>query len=220
MSFKKCQDCGLKKEMYKGSRCFECFKKHKSEVDKRWRDRNIERKRKRDREYREKNKEKISKKKKERYYSGVTKYCKNCGKIYKRPLNKAKKFCSNNCQFEFWRQYGVRKRENNPAWKNGNHSNTYKNIFLEDIKKKGIDLEKEGCQLCGRVNSLAYDIHHIVFRSECPNHPYLNDPINMIYLCRSCHSRLHYKKNRRKQLVQERGLEDIFNKQLYDKDKD
>lgn len=198
---KVCKDCGEKKVIYKYSRCLECFKKDKSVKDK---------------IYRERNREKLLKKQKEYFKSGPERLCKHCGKPFKSPLKK-RMFCGKFCQYEFWRANGIRKRQNNPAWKNGSHQQTYRRIFLEHCGKEGIDLEVEPCQLCGKINQPAYDIHHIVFRSEAPKHPALNTPINLIWVCRSCHNYLHRsKRQNRKILVDQRGLEKIFNRNLND----
>jgi hypothetical protein len=66
------------------------------------------------------------------------------------------------------------------------------------------------CQHCGINNSFAWETHHIFYRSEMPNHKYLNDPRNLIVLCCECHSWFHEKKDNRNRLVEERGLKQLF----------
>jgi len=83
--------------------------------------------------------------------------------------------------------------------------------FIKYCEENNISLK--GCQLCGNINSI-FDIHHIVFKSETLN-PERDSPINLIYVCRSCHETLHgNKREARRQLVIDRGLEKIFNKKL------
>ena len=66
------------------------------------------------------------------------------------------------------------------------------------------------CQHCGINNSYIWETHHIFYRSEMPNHKYLNDPRNLIVLCCDCHRWFHESKENRKRLVEERGLKQLF----------
>ena len=66
------------------------------------------------------------------------------------------------------------------------------------------------CQHCGINNSYVWETHHIFYRSEMPNHKYLNDPRNLIVLCCECHRWFHEKKDNRNRLVKERGLKELF----------
>lgn len=66
------------------------------------------------------------------------------------------------------------------------------------------------CQYCGINNSFAWETHHIFYRSEMPNHKYLNDPRNLIVLCCECHRWFHESKENRKIIVEERGLKELF----------
>lgn len=66
------------------------------------------------------------------------------------------------------------------------------------------------CQYCGINNSFAWETHHIFYRSEMPNHKYLNDPRNLIVLCCECHRWFHESKENRKRIVEERGLKELF----------
>lgn len=68
------------------------------------------------------------------------------------------------------------------------------------------------CQYCGTSNSIAFEVHHIVYRSEAPHHPNLHNPINLILLCREHHKWFHSKKDRRDELIIERCLWEIFPK--------
>ena len=80
--------------------------------------------------------------------------------------------------------------------------NTYGYIFCQ---KRG----------CGKSRSYKFEVHHIVFRSERPDHPMLHDKLNLIIVCSDCHNQkpnsFHNKKDERNYLMLERGLDKIFN---------
>ena len=86
-------------------------------------------------------------------------------------------------------------------------------------KKHRIDLiqdqiEEHGftfCEACKRSNAFKFEVHHLIFRSEAPNHENLHDKINLIILCSECHRDYHTDKALRIPLVQERGLKELFN---------
>lgn len=66
--------------------------------------------------------------------------------------------------------------------------------------------------LCERCKAVAVDIHHIVYRSEAPNHELLDHPVNLIAVCRSCHEYYHSDKSNRQELADNRQLAIIFDK--------
>ncbi len=66
------------------------------------------------------------------------------------------------------------------------------------------------CQLTGRSDCLKYETHHIIFRSEKPNHPFLHKKINLIIIGIGTHNEFHKNKWMRNDLVKERGLDKIF----------
>lgn len=70
------------------------------------------------------------------------------------------------------------------------------------------EFEYNFCEKCGRTGYV--DSHHIVYRSEVPEHPQLHDIINRILVCRKCHDWFHLRKLHREYLVIERGLRNIF----------
>jgi len=74
------------------------------------------------------------------------------------------------------------------------------------------------CKRCGGDQWLAN--HHIVYKSEAGWHSQINNPANLILLCQPCHKWYHDDKKRRQDLVDERGLVDIFGKRiiLFDKE--
>lgn len=178
--------------------CYDCFKKYKSECDKR---------------YRDKYKEKLLKKKRDWYYSGKNYICEECGKEFKRGVKR--EFCSRRCAYNYWKKNGIRKEKNNPMWKNGSDGGTIKKRYREYLEEKGFNPEMTGCEICKDRNAMVYDLHHIIWRSEMPNHSKLHDPRNIIYVCRSCHMYLHRNKRvAREKLVRERKLEELFDTKL------
>lgn len=72
------------------------------------------------------------------------------------------------------------------------------------------------CEDCKRSDRIL-ERHHIVFRSEKPNHPNIHDKKNLILLCRSCHNRYHDKKGTRNELVIARELHLIFGNDILEK---
>lgn len=72
-------------------------------------------------------------------------------------------------------------------------------------------IEDPHCEHCG-IPTQSLDLHHIFYRSEVPNHEFLNNPINLLWVCRVCHEWFHENKDNRKKIAEERGLYDIFSK--------
>lgn len=67
------------------------------------------------------------------------------------------------------------------------------------------------CQTCNTTSSFKFHCHHIMFRSEKPNHPMLHHKRNLIIVCDSCHNNYHGDKEaQRGVLVIERGLIQLF----------
>lgn len=64
---------------------------------------------------------------------------------------------------------------------------------------------------CGKSSAYKFEVHHIVFRSEKPEHPYLHSKKNLIIVCDKCHNLFHNKKSIRNPLLKRRKLNQIFN---------
>jgi hypothetical protein len=172
--------------------CEACFKLKKSQQDKKYRDKNIE---------------KLREKKKQYYLlGGKKKVCPVC----KIEHNKATtRFCSNKCYFKYEKVSRVGKK--NPAWKNAKHPQTYNKLYFDYMyNTKGLLPDEIGCEICKITNGTIFDRHHIIFKSEKYNHKELNNPLNIIQVCRSCHLKLHSKNIKRKIYIEERGLEKLF----------
>jgi 5-methylcytosine-specific restriction endonuclease McrA len=54
------------------------------------------------------------------------------------------------------------------------------------------------------------DRHHIIFKSEAGWHKEINNPLNIVQCCRSCHLKFHSKNLDRSPLILERGLDKLF----------
>jgi len=80
-------------------------------------------------------------------------------------------------------------------------------ITTEQVEKYGYTF----CQFCETSNCFKFHVHHIVFRSERPQHPNLHGVENLIIVCNKCHDKLHNNKALRNKLLIERNLNKIFN---------
>lgn len=125
--------------------------------------------------------------------------CKSCGKPFYKKIT-TDKYCSYSCASK------------------GKHtikSISSSNKYYSKVRQLLIDkyLDEQGyytCENCGISSSVPMDIHHIFYRSEVPNHKYLNDPRNLIMCCRGCHEYFHYSKDNRKDIAEKRGLYELF----------
>lgn len=91
-----------------------------------------------------------------------------------------------------------------------------------DALKREIRAEKGWlvCQRCGRdLEGLAVHCHHIVFRSEKPNHEFLHDKRNLVIVCPECHEWYHESKGNRDQIVADRKLNLLFGDDVLNKSK-
>jgi 5-methylcytosine-specific restriction endonuclease McrA len=138
--------------------------------------------------------------------------CFNCKKTY---IGYKSKFCSKKCMYESSKK--TRLGKNNPAYRNGNYCG--KKIGTRQTggracKKYRKDfIEKNGylfCEICKTSSSLRFEVHHLIFRSEAPNHKNLHKEPNLILTCIACHNKLHKKKSNRDKIVKERELYKLF----------
>jgi len=84
--------------------------------------------------------------------------------------------------------------------------------FINHLEDKHNDfIEKIGCERCGKTNAFKYEFHHIMFKSNYGWHDEINNPRNLLYLCKKCHQWYHEKKDRRQHLIKERNLDKLFN---------
>jgi hypothetical protein len=158
-----------------------------------------------------------------------TKTCNHCSSVFN-PYTSLDKFCSANCRVENqkskrsrrWNSESTQKMigENNPAFRNGMYARSTSRtgegmkLFLRNRNEMREEMMgKYGhllCEHCNTTQTLRFEMHHIVYRSEKPNHPNLHDKINLINLCIQCHNDYHKSKLMRENLIVERNLIKIF----------
>lgn len=202
----KCKFCNedLLKKTYNQTYCnkVECRKKAKSIISKN--------------DY-EKHRERCKNNAKKLRYTRV---CDNCWLDFK-SYNKTKIVCSDKCYRE--RMSKNRIWEWNPAYRNWiytkwwdkNSIRTYKESKFQRVcKEMNNEMVNKCwyrfCEFCWVNNSLRWEHHHIVFRSERPRHINLHDKENIIHLCIKCHNEFHKNKNIRNNILKERWLDNIF----------
>ncbi len=85
------------------------------------------------------------------------------------------------------------------------------NKHRDEMIQKQIDIQGYNfCQNCYTSKSFMFSVHHIIFRSEVPNHKELHNKKNLIILCQKCHDSFHENKESRGSLVEKRGLKSLF----------
>lgn len=142
--------------------------------------------------------------------------CQVCGKQFDPYGLRKMKYCSLKCYFQH--EKTSRKGKGNPAYRNGSrvagkiqrnaggrNCEKYRNNFL--YKNRYLFCENCGVNING---TMRFEVHHIVFRSEKPNHKNLHNQKNLVLLCIKCHNLFHKKKSIRNELFIERGLSELF----------
>jgi len=157
------------------------------------------------------------------------KICKYCGKEFT-PYTSLDKFCSANCRVNDtkskrsrnWNKDKVDKIKGvkNPCYRNGNYAAGIKRsgigqrLFTKNAKEiESLMISNVGykyCEHCQTSIGLRYERHHIIFRSEKPNHTNLHNKENILILCVKCHNEFHKIKGLRNNIVEERNLDAIF----------
>lgn len=67
------------------------------------------------------------------------------------------------------------------------------------------------CIKCKRSSGFyKLHVHHLVYRSEAPNHPHLHSKANLYICCNECHDKFHQNKPIRESILEERGLRELF----------
>ena len=153
----------------------------------------------------------------------MSKECKNedCENIFVQ-YKSTDKYCSYNCASKYYKPLNrtFLKNYNTPISK----KQTVKKIAFEKeflISKKQIQkniIETYGevcCEKCYTKKSISFSTHHIIYRSEKPNHKELNNPLNLIYLCYECHESYHKNKKSRNELISFRELDKVFNEPIW-----
>lgn len=158
-----------------------------------------------------------------------SKICNVCGKLFE-PYTSLDKFCSANCRINNqkskrsfnWTENQTQKRfgENNPAYRNGTFMRGRKKITVGEriFIKNSKELKQEMindfgfiyCENCNTAKSLRFESHHLIYRSEKPEHENLHKKVNLIILCIKCHNEFHRHKSLRNEIVNARHLENLF----------
>lgn len=165
-----------------------------------------------------------------------TKICGVC-KVEFKPYTSLDKFCSANCRVENqkskrcrrWSAESTEKRigKNNPAYRNGMYTRASdktaegSRLFLRIRNGMRERMKNEHgfiyCERCGTTSTYQFEMHHVVYRSEKPNHPHLHDERNLINLCMECHNWFHKAKENRSILVETRKLYELFGEDVRNK---
>lgn len=164
------------------------------------------------------------------------KECKFCKKSFK-PYTTLDKFCSAKCRVDKkkskrsynWSEESVKKitGKKNPAYRNGMYckSNNKTAIGQKEFIRNSKEIKQEiindfgyiHCQDCKTNNSLRFETHHIIYRSEKPLHENLHKKENLIVLCIKCHNEYHKHKSKRNDLVKNRELNILFGNDVLNK---
>ena len=164
------------------------------------------------------------------------KECKFCETSFK-PYTTLDKFCSSKCRINNqkskrssnWSEEKAKKitGKNNPAYRNGMYCRSNKKTAIgerefirnsKELKQEMInDFGYIHCQECKINNSLRFETHHIIYRSEKPLHENLHKKQNLIVLCIQCHNEYHKHKSKRNKLVEDRNLNILFGDDVLNK---
>lgn len=159
-------------------------------------------------------------------------FCKNEFK----PYNSLDKFCSANCRTENmkskrskrWSKDATEKRMGklNPAYVHGmavmgvKKDSTGLRLFQKNSRELREEMMNEHgymfCEHC-KVPSKRLECHHLIYRSEKPNHEHLHGKKNILIVCVPCHNLFHKSKGVRNEIVLNRGLHLLFGQDVLDK---
>ena len=137
------------------------------------------------------------------------------------PFKTTDKFCSANCAYPSYKplKRTPLKPSTKPIPQFSKKSIKFENEFNSIKKKLKEHIVKQYgklcCEKCFTQHTISFSVHHIVFRSEKPNHEHLNHPKNLIHLCYKCHASFHLNKKTRNYLIEERALFDLFGNEIW-----
>lgn len=152
-----------------------------------------------------------------------TNICKECWKEFK-AYQKTLKVCSKECQSIWLKTRRI--WADNPSYRNWAYTKDgdkkihrkWDKWFQSMCREINKEMEEKFwyrfCEYCWINNSLRWEHHHIIFRSEKPWHEFLHDKRNTIHLCIKCHNNFHKDKNIRIPLIKERKLNELFWEQI------
>lgn len=140
------------------------------------------------------------------------KKCADCEKSF-RPYKSTDKYCSPKCALKHFKPLKSKPKIYKPKIKPTKSDNFKKEFDKQRKKIKNNLIKKYGlliCEKCGTIKTIQFSTHHIIFRSETPSHPELNNLLNLIHLCYDCHESFHTIKISRNYLIKERNLNNLF----------
>ncbi len=185
-----------------------------------------------DKDYMKKYNDKYYKENREKIFKQQESYkpnrfeCLTCDKEFFVARKKAK-FCSEKCKWinfsktRFWKNSHsyVHWMTISKEWR---RIYNYKvNTFIKTCKELDERLINEKwyiyCEECWTTNTLRFEHHHLVYRSEKPKHKHLHDIRNIFMCCIKCHNQFHKDKSKRNDIVRERELHLLFWNDILDK---
>lgn len=137
--------------------------------------------------------------------------CKHCLKEF-RQYDSLNAYCSYFCKLK---SKNPKERGRTDNRKLADFSDpVYRKAKFEKIRRI---MSKHGrliCEHCGTYKVIGFECHHIIFRSEKPNHPNLHNQRNLLMTCLKqeggCHSDFHNNKPMRNPYIKERKLDELF----------
>lgn len=136
------------------------------------------------------------------------KKCKFCGQSFM-PHATGQKHCTGVCFFRDKTQ----SQDKQEVIKKSRSQAVFETQAKKKLKKN-FDLKWFlWCEKCKETGHDKYDVHHIIYRSEEPDHENLHHLDNLIVLCRPCHDEAHrHKHERRRDIAEIRQLDRLFKK--------
>lgn len=103
------------------------------------------------------------------------------------------------------------------SWVHGFKDRKFQKVCKEMDREMIEKYSYKFCEFCLVNNSMRWEHHHIVYRSEKPRHEHIHDRSNIIHLCILCHNDFHRNKWKRNSIVMERKLNLLFWDDILDK---
>ena len=124
--------------------------------------------------------------------------CEGCGVVYKVSryhLRAGRRFCGDICRLAWWATQ-TPSGEDNPLW-TGGHLNYYGPTW-QAARRTAWKRDNEACTACGRTREELGQrpiVHHVIpFKSfGVERHEAANHLDNLVCVCRSCHTKAHWK---------------------------
>lgn len=103
--------------------------------------------------------------------------CVQCRSIFENKRTRSRKYCSQKCMGEAYRNEG------NPCWRGGIARLPYKHDFKDKLKKEIRERDNYTCHICKKTNLKSFDahVHHL------DGNKMNSDKNNLVVVCRWCH---------------------------------